>query len=286
MRRWLLLFVFAVPTLLHGQADEKLTFEVASVKPNSATNAPVGFRLLPSGQLVATNIAVRVMIGEAWGSEAIQTSSQIVGGPSWIDADHYDINAKASVGFNDKDGLQNKQRVDAMLRALLADRFQVKVHLEERDTPIYALVFSNKEPRFGARFKPSTAKCYTREDPPPQNAPRDPARLCGIRGGNGNVTYVNITMQDIARSFANDPAVSRPVMDRTGLAGRYDLHLEFVPAFIDSPNGDGSQVANANADSGSNLFTALIEQAGLKLQAERGRVQFIVIDHVERPTPD
>lgn len=93
-------------------------------------------------------------------------------------------------------------------------------------------------------------------------------------------------MQDIARSFADYPAVGRPVIDRTGLQGRYDLHMEFVPAFVDSPNRDGSQVANANADSGPNLFTALVEQAGLKLQTVRGTIQFIVIDHVERPTPD
>ena len=62
--------------------------------------------------------------------------------------------------------------------------------------------------------------------------------------------------------------------------------MEFVPAFIDSPTRDGSQVANPAADSGPNLFTALIEQAGLKLQGERAQVQFIVIDNVERPTPD
>src|SRR5262252_5674097 len=154
MRRWAVLLLVAAPALLRGQADEKITFEVASVKPNSATNAPVGFRVLPSGLLVATNFAVRVMIGEAWGSEAIQTSSQIVGGPSWIDTDHYDINAKGSTGFNERDGLQTKQRVDAMLRALLADRFQVKVHIEMRDAPIYTLVLANKEPRFGKLFKP------------------------------------------------------------------------------------------------------------------------------------
>jgi uncharacterized protein (TIGR03435 family) len=80
--------------------------------------------------------------------------------------------------------------------------------------------------------------------------------------------------------------VSRPVVDRTGLQGRYDLHIEFTPAFVDAPNGDGSQVANPSADSGPDLFTALVEQAGLKLQAERGQVPIIVIDHVERPTPD
>jgi hypothetical protein len=104
MRRWLVLLLFAAPALLRGQADDKITFEVASVKPNSVTNAPVGFRLLPRGLLVATNIAVRVIIGEAWGSEAIQTPSQIVGGPSWIDTDHYDINAKAFKWRRDDQG--------------------------------------------------------------------------------------------------------------------------------------------------------------------------------------
>src|SRR5579871_4505434 len=203
MRRSVLLLLVAVPALLHGQ--QPLTFEVASVKPNAETHAPVGVRVLPSGQLTATNMAVRAMIGTAWGSDAIQTSSQIVGGPSWIDTDHYDINAKASSGFSEEDGLQTVQRVEAMLRALLEDRFQVKVHLEMRDTPIYALVLANKEPRFGALFKRSAAKCYTREDPPPRNTPPDPARQCGIRGGNGNVTFVNITMQDIARSLADYP---------------------------------------------------------------------------------
>jgi len=274
------------PVILRGQTQPKLTFEVASVKPNSATNAPTRVRVLPSRQVIATNIPLRAIIGTAWGSDAIQMSSQIVGGPSWIDTDHYDINAKAPMDAP-LDGPEGPSpQLMTMFRALLEERFQVKVHTEMRDVPIYALVLANKEPRFGALFKPSAANCYTRQDPPPQNAPPDPARQCGIRGGNGNVTYVNITMEDIARSFANYPAVGRPVIDRTGLQGRYDLHMEFIPTFVDSPNGDGSQVANPNADSGPNLFTALVEQAALKLQAERGKIQFIVIDHVERPTPD
>jgi uncharacterized protein (TIGR03435 family) len=127
----------------------------------------------------------------------------------------------------------------------------------------------------------------TRKSPsPPPRTPPDPARQCGIRGGNGNVTYVSATMQQIAGSLANYPVVSRPVMDRTGLQGKYDLHMEFTPAFIASPNGDGSQVANPAADSGPNLFTALVEQAGLKLRGDRGMVEFLVIDHAERPTED
>src|SRR6185369_6784773 len=144
----------STPTILHGQAPEQkaLTFEVASIKPNSATNAPTGARVLPSGQVTATNMAVRAMIATAWGSDAIQMSSQIVGGPSWIDTEHYDINAKACGGFSEQDGSQAVQRVEAMLRALLEERFHVKVHTEMRDVPIYALVLANKEPRFGTLF--------------------------------------------------------------------------------------------------------------------------------------
>jgi uncharacterized protein (TIGR03435 family) len=89
-------------------------------------------------------MAVRVLIGAAWGSDAIQVSSQIVGGPSWIDTDHYDINTKASTGFSEKDGVQNLQRLQAMLRALLEERFHVKVHTEMREVPIFALALANK----------------------------------------------------------------------------------------------------------------------------------------------
>jgi uncharacterized protein (TIGR03435 family) len=110
--------------------------------------------------------------------------------------------------------------------------------------------------------------------------------MCGIRGGNGNVTYTGISMQQIAASFAGYPVVGRPVVDRTALKGQYDLHIEFVPAFIPSPANDGSQIANPAADSGPSLFTALVEQGGLKLEAARGQVEFIVIDRVERPTED
>jgi len=151
---------------------------------------------------------------------------------------------------------------------------------------VYALMLANKDGKLGPRLLESHADCYSAASPPPPNAPPDPARLCGIRGGNGDVTYLSVTTQNMARNLANFPVVGRPVIDRTGLTARYDLHLQFVPAFVDSPNRDGSQVANPAADSGPNLFTALVEEAGLKLQAERAPVEYLVIDQVERPTPD
>jgi uncharacterized protein (TIGR03435 family) len=264
----------------------KITFEVASVKLNKSNGGPQNIQLLPSGLLTVTSLPLRQLIQIAYGSDAIQTPGQLVGGPSWLASDRFDINAKAE-GPLSADAQGRPTRIISMLRSLLEDRFQVKVHTESRDVPIYALVLANKEAKFGTLFKPSTANCYSRESPPPPpGTPPDPARMCGIRGGNGNVTYVSVTMQQIASSLANYPVVGRPVMDRTGLQGKYDLHMEFVPAFIDSPNRDGSQVANPAADSGPNLFTALVEQAGLKLQGERAAVEFIVIDRAERPTED
>jgi uncharacterized protein (TIGR03435 family) len=264
--------------------DKPLTFEVASVKLNTQTNGPQNVQLSPSGLLTVVGLRLRDLVQIVYGSDAIQTPGQLVGLPSWALSDRFDISAKAEGAVADEQG--RPTRIIAMLRSLLEERFQLKVHNEMREVPIYALVLANKEPKFGTLFKVSTANCCSRESPPPKDAPPDPARLCGIRGGNGNVTYVATSMQQIARSFANYPVVGRPVMDRTGLQGTYDLHMEFTPAFVDSPTGNGSQIANPAADSGPNLFTAVVEQAGLKLQGERGMVEFLVIDHVERPSAD
>jgi hypothetical protein len=272
-------------SILANAASEKIAFEVASIKPNKGSDPRQGVRLLPGGRLDVTNMGLRAMIGTAWGSEAIQTPGQIVGEPNWIDADRFDIVAKGRCGSGvARCGCPRPPHHDA---AVVARRSVSGEGAHRVESGPYLWAGSaNKEARFGTLFKPSKADCYNRDNPPPQNAPPDPARLCGIRGGNGNVTYLSVTIQEIARSLANYPVVSRPVMDRTGLTGTYDLHMEFVPAFSDSPNRDGSQIANPAADSGPNLFTALVEQAGLKLQGDKGPVDFLVIDRAERPTED
>ena len=93
-------------------------------------------------------------------------------------------------------------------------------------------------------------------------------------------------MAQIAQLFAGYPSVGRPVIDRTGLTGKYDWHLEWTPTFLNSPTGDRQFVANPAAESGPNFFTALSEQARLKLQPERAPVDVIVIDRAERPTEE
>lgn len=293
LARLVLLCSLAVPLLQHvttldaqspASDSEKITFEAASIKPNKSSDPRQGARILPGGRIDVTNLPLRVLIRLAYGSEAIQTAEQILGGPSWIGSDRFDIVAKAE-GDPGFDTTGTPRRLVAMLKALLDERFKVKVHTETRDTQVYALVLSNKDGKLGPQLHESKADCYT--SPPPAGTPPDPARLCGIRGGpNGNVTGTGMTMAQMAQTFANYPIVGRPVRDRTGLSGRYDIHLEFVPAFVNGPNPDSPPIANPAADSGPNFFTALQEQLELKLQNEKGQVEFLVIDNAERPTED
>jgi bla regulator protein BlaR1 len=265
---------------------EKITFEVASVKPNKSNTANQGARMLPGGRIDITNMPLRTMIRMVYGSEAIQTPGQIVGGPSWIGSDRFDIVAKAEGDAGAVDALGRPARLLAMVKALLEERFKVKVHTEMRETQTYALVLSNKDGKPGPKLHESKANCYSPASPPAQGQPLDPARLCGIRGGNGDVTALGATLAQMAQNFANYPVVGRPVKDRTGLPGLYDWHLEFVPAFLNGPNPDSPPIANPAADSGPNLFTAIQEQLGLKLQGEKAQVEYLVIDHAEQPTED
>jgi len=212
--------------------------EVATIKRNSSTDSRQSSRVLPGGRVEITNMPLRTLIRIAFGT----TGSQVVGGPDWIGTDGYDIVAKVSG--------------DPMtaLKPLLEERFHLQVHTEKREVQTYALVLANTNGGLGPQSKPSEADC----------APR-PADRCGIRGGNGNITYTGLTLGQIATNLAKQPVLRAPVADQTGLSGKYDLHLEF------------------NDDPGPNIFTALIEQAGLKLQPKKGTVDFIVIDRADRP---
>ena len=197
---------------------------------------------------------LRTLVRIAFGT----TGPQVVGGPSWVTSDGYDIVAK--VRGEDAAAAVNGPTPEllAMLKTLLEDRFKLQVHPEKRDVQTYALVTARQDRTLGPALKASTVDCAI------------PAASCGIRGGNGNITYTGMTIAQIARSISGYPDIRRQVLDRASLAGRYDLHLEY----------------SEDAGGPSNIFTALIEQAGLKLQPETNTIDIIVIDRAERPTDD
>jgi uncharacterized protein (TIGR03435 family) len=230
--------------LLLGLGAQAPSLDVATMKRNTSVDERQGSRVLPGGRIELTNMTLRTLIRIAYGS----TGAQITGGPDWIASDGYNIVAKV-VGDP-----------AAVLKLLLEDRFHLQAHTEKREAQTFALVLANKDGKLGPALTPSQADC----------AP-GPSDRCGIRGGNGDVTYVGLTIPQIATSIAGFQVVRAPVTDRTGLTGRYDLRLVF---------------GNEPADAAPHLFTAIVEQAGLKLQPEKGMVDVIVVDRAERPTED
>ena len=260
-----------------------VTFEAASVKPNTAPGGPQNFQCCAGGRVTITNLPLRQLIATAYASDAIQTPGQMVGGPGWL-SDRFDIVAKAE-GDLVPDAQGRPTRLVAMLRTLLEDRFQVKVHTEMRETQTYALVLVNKDGKFGPRLKVSDCKGPDLAPPPDPTGQSHPCgRFWGNLTGNQNARGIQIGM--LARSLAGYWVISRPVFDHTGLTGLFDFNMEFTPAFLQNSNPDGAPIPNPAAETGATIFTALQEQLGLRLQSEKAPVEYLVIDHVEKPTPD
>jgi uncharacterized protein (TIGR03435 family) len=168
-----------------------------------------------------------------------------------------------------------------MLQALLEDRFKLRVHRETRDVPVYALTIA----KGGLKLPPFKEGSCTPVDHtqfPPFSAPLTPdqiAKNCHARGTkdglNLKVDAQGMTLDDFAKIFLDTHTLNRPVVNKTGIAGRFDFHLEYAPE-RGAPADDVSE--------GPSIFTALQEQLGLKLESAKGPGEFFVIDSVERPS--
>jgi uncharacterized protein (TIGR03435 family) len=208
-------------------------------------NLPDGFRW--------TNFPVRSWVRNAYD---ITMDSQIVGLPEWADSEPYDIEAKVDAetaeawkGLNWKERAKQEQ---PMMRALLADRCQLRVHRETRETPEYDLVIA----KGGLKMK-------------------EVATGDGESMGPGKMSAHGLTMDSLVYGFSG--MVGRMIVDKTGLGERrFDFELKWAP--------DDRRAADASPDAGPDLFTALEEQLGLKLVSSRGPVEVLVIDHIERPS--
>ena len=250
------------------------SFDVVSVKPNT-DQAPEAIALEPNGDVRFTAFPVRTLITIAYRSEGIQRFDELIGGPSWIASDRFDIVAKtgqpASGPPASPQALQ--QRLPAMFQALLRDRFGLRLHREMRDLPAFALVMSRRDRRPGPGLRESTITCPAESG---AAAPADPDQWCGIRAASGVITGHAVPAAQLAGNLGGYPEVDRHVTDRTGLTGRYDFRIEYAPL----------AVANATQNAGPSLFTALTEQLGLTLQPETASLPVLVIDNIDRPTPN
>jgi uncharacterized protein (TIGR03435 family) len=262
-------------------------FEVASVKPNNSADNRVMMAVQPGGRFTATNITLKMLIRNAYQLQDFQ----IVGGPSWMSSDRFDIVAKAEDGAPQETPSLDRtgpNRTQLMIRALLAERFQLVAHNEERELPIYALVLARSDGKLGPDLRKSEVDCNAmfaagrgRGMPPPPAPPQPGERpQCGIRIGMGNMAIGGALMSQIAQGLAN--FLGRTVQDKTGLTGNYDASLTWTPDQMPQRPPGAPELPPVDPN-GPSIFTAVQEQLGLKLDSQKSQVSVLVIDRAERP---
>jgi len=286
----LLALVIAAAVPLTSQAP--LRFEVVSIKPTPPGTEGGGRQLLPGGRVTLRNTTLKALVGAAY-QRFMWDSAEIVGGPDWIDEARFDVTALAPGGLPRVDADGFPSQLLAMFRAVLADRFRLVAHWEMRERPIYNLVLDRADRRLGPKLVKVAIDCATVADAVLAGTPPDPRPGRGDECNFSRTTEAEagslqgnaVTMTVLARFLAVE-GVEREVVDRTGLTGRFDIDLLYLPV---RPVGGVSveQLAlDPRFQGRTSLTTALREQLGLKLEATRGPVEVLVIDSVERPTPD
>jgi uncharacterized protein (TIGR03435 family) len=260
-----------------------LYFEAASIKPSDPKGGPgVGIRRQPGGRFNTVNTPVRFLITFAY---QIQ-SYQLVGGPDWIGSTRYDVVAKME---GDPPPVRRGTGADHMMlatRALLGERFKLKVHRETRELDIYALMMAKPDGKPGPALKPASGDCspeaFAARGAAPPPAPGT-GPVCGIQGLPGRIRFGGYPLTLFAQTISNQ--VGRAVVDRTGLTGNWDFEMKYVAPPPNGPLPPGVELPPSDPDA-PDLFTAVREQLGLKLEATTGPVEVLVIDSIEMATPD
>lgn len=263
-------------------------YEAATVKRNRDGGMVVSIST-NAGQFQASNVTVSVLLNQA----LRVPPAQIIGVPDWAQSERYDVVAKMPPGITLVAGVQQE-----MLRALLEERFKLTTHKETRELPMYALVVARSDGRLGPDLSPSKNDCTPGRGRgaggPPAGPPSAPPAFgrgarppCGTMQGPGLLSAGGMTLARLAEMLAGN--LGRLVVDKTGLAGFYDLDIVYTPDQIPQappgpvPQGFQMPVIDPN---GPSLTTAIQEQLGLKLESTRGPVEVTVIDRIDRPSED
>ena len=248
-------------------------FDVASVKRNASGDTRVRFET-PPGRLNAVNAPLRFLIRQAYRVP----ESRVIGGPGWLDTDRFDIVATTPAPATG-DAMRE------MLRALLKQRFGLAIRAEAREMPIYVLRLARSDPSLGPNLRRSTTDCTGR--PSSVVAGRVQCGILVSQGpANASLRGGGATLENFVRLLGD--FVDRPLEDKTGLTGTFDLELQFTADRSATPGAavPGGLSAAGNPGDVPSVFTALQEQLGLKLDAERGRADVWVVDAAAPPTLD
>jgi uncharacterized protein (TIGR03435 family) len=240
-------------------ADADPSFDVATIKPNPSGGSRLQ-GIFPKGRhLMIVNGSLQDMIVFAFSLQL----KQVVGAPEWTANDRYDVDA-----VPDQPGTPSLEQMRNMLRKLLVERFKLTIHHEKREMSAYLLTVG----KTGQKLTPSQIK--------------GTLPGFGASPGTGGLTLhlVNGTMGDFT-SFLQMLVLDKPVVDQTGITGRFDNNITFTPDQTQF-NGQPPKLPPADVPDAPDLFTAIQQQLGLKLAAEKIAVDVIVIDHVEKPSPN
>lgn len=228
-----------IPATLLAQAPE---FEVATIKMNQSGSGGSNFPVLRNGVVSATNVSLLMLLQAAYDLSVVRIT-----GPGWLGSDRYDLRGKSPQGVPDTEMMP-------MLRALLTDRFRISSHREMKEMSVYQMLVAKS----GLKMTPFDGT----------NAPASPPN----RNRGGAVIVGSGTMPQLAKMLTG--ASGRPVLDDTGLEGRFNYVLTFTPPSVQSDTLSDSAPPD--------LFTALEQQLGLKLQPKKDSIEILVIDHAER----
>jgi uncharacterized protein (TIGR03435 family) len=254
-------------------------FEVTSVKQNGSQSTSSKISSSIPDRFVATNVPLRFLILDAY--ELLD--HQLVGAADWISNSSYDVVGTYPGGQQPPD-----HEVHLMLQQLLADRFGLKVHHEQRELPPYELVFGRKDGRLGQQIHKSDMNCATWiADGRPKTTPGLPSPVspsgerpqCAMIATRKWLTGGARTMQDLASSLQS--MLGRPVVDSTGLTGSYDIDLQWAAMDLHA-----DEAAPTALSEGPSLFTALQEQLGLKLVSRKDKFDVFVVDQINPPSPN
>jgi uncharacterized protein (TIGR03435 family) len=258
-------------------------FEVVAIKPNHGCGGPgrgsggkpsPGRMTLECADLRDLIVTAYGIYGDDSGTNARGFRMQVLGGPGWVDSERYDIVAKA-------EGNPSREQIyGPMLRGLLEERFQLKVHREARAAPVYFLTAAKGGTKLHAAREGSCV-----------SSGEKPAHVCGSAeiSGSGVFDMYGATLANFATQLGI--RLDREVIDKTGIAGTFDIHLEvnvadLAPRFVaggEIRQTDSATSAGADDSNGPSIFTALQQQLGLKLESARGTQDVLVIDRIEKP---
>jgi uncharacterized protein (TIGR03435 family) len=238
-------------------ADADPSFEVATIKPSNPDAQGKGIRFNRAREFTTLNTTLSDMITFAYGLHA----KQIVGGPDWMSKDKYDILAKPA-----DEGMPNDKQLKTMLQKLLADRFQLVFHHDKQELAVYAIEITKDGPKLA-------------------HSTGDPNGLPGLFfRGLGDLTVNNATMADFA-GLMQSAVLDKPVVDQTGLTGRYDFTLKWTPdEFQFSGMGVKPPPPTDDPSAPPDLYTAVQQQLGLKFDSTKAPVDVLVIDKVTQPS--